>query len=270
MPEPKCVKSSKYGTVNESIVDWRRKYWILIMRRSTVHPGWHWRHTTTCASSRRWTFFGCSYPRRTARRMFHQSFATGTGPSQWKTAVIFQDSRARSAIDFRPISITSVLSRLLEKFVVRKFIYPALLQQYPSLDFSDQLAFRQSGSTTAAIVAMLHTVRSMLADNNYVHVFSFDFSKAFDTVRHALLTSKLAQLELPDSMYNWAVDLDYHAHCTKLAGAISEIAIIHAQRHSRIGARTSILHCHCVRSVHCPRPKPASQPNCVVSEHFGQ
>ena len=182
-----------------------------------------------------------------------------------------QDRRSRSATDFRPISITPVLSRLLEKFVVRKFIYPALLQQYPSLDFSNQLAFRPSGSTTAVIVAMLHTVRSMLADNNYVHVFSFDFfSKAFDTVRHALLTSKLAQLELPDSMYNWAVDLDYHAHCTKLAEAISEIAIIHAQRHSRIGARTSILHCHCVRSVHCPRPKPASQPNCVVSEHFGR
>jgi len=32
-------------------------------------------------------------------------------------------------------------------------------------------------------VAMLHTVRSMLADNDYVLVFSFDYSKAFDTVR---------------------------------------------------------------------------------------
>jgi len=49
---------------------------------------------------------------------------------------------------------------------------------------------------------MLHTVRSKLADNDYVHVFSFDFSKAFDTVRHASLTSKLAQLQLPDSIYN--------------------------------------------------------------------
>ena len=109
----------------------------------------------------------------------------------------------------------------LERFVVRKYIYPALLKPHLSLDFSDQFAFRPSGSTTAAIVAVLHTVRSMLADNDYVHVFSFDFSKAFDTVRHASLMSKLARLEIPDSIYNWAVDFfENHAHCTTFAGTI--------------------------------------------------
>ena len=68
------------------------------------------------------------------------------------------------------------------------------------LDFSDQFAFRPSGSTTAAIVAMLHTVRLMLTDNDYVHVFAFDFSKAFDTV--SSLMNKLAQLAILDSVYN--------------------------------------------------------------------
>jgi len=78
-------------------------------------------------------------------------------------------------------------------------------------------------------VAMLHTVRSMLNDNDYVHVFSFDFSKAFDTVRHASLMSKLAQLTLPDSIYNWAVDFfDNHAHCTRFAEITSKVAAIHA------------------------------------------
>ena len=105
-----------------------------------------------------------------------------------------------SPSDFQPISITPVLSRFLKCFVVRKFFYPALLQPCPSFDISDQFTFRPSGSTTAVIVAMLHTVRSMLADNDFVQIFSFDFSKAFDTVRHATLTSKLAQLELPDGI----------------------------------------------------------------------
>jgi len=93
--------------------------------------------------------------------------------------------------DIRPISITPVLSRSLERFVVRKFIYSALSQPYPSLDFSDQFALRPTGSTTASIVAMLHAVRSVSNDYDYVHVFSFDFSKAFDTVRHASLMSEL-------------------------------------------------------------------------------
>jgi len=69
----------------------------------------------------------------------------------------------------------------------------------------------------------------MLTDNDFVHVYSLDFSKAFDTVRHATLTSKLAQLELPDSIYNWAVDfLENHAHCTKYAGQVSAVAVIQA------------------------------------------
>ena len=74
------------------------------------------------------------------------------------------------------------------------------------------------------IVALLHTVRSMLIDSAFV-----DFPKAFDTVRHATLTSKVVQLEFPDSIYNWAVDfLKNHAHCTKYAGQVSPVAVIQA------------------------------------------
>ena len=98
--------------------------------------------------------------------LFHQSLATGVVLRQWKTAAItpIPNIAAAPALpsDFRPISITPVLSRSLERFVVRKFFYPALLKPCPSLDISDQFAFRASGSTTAAIAAMLHTVRSML------------------------------------------------------------------------------------------------------------
>jgi len=70
----------------------------------------------------------------------------------------------------------------------------------------------------------------MMIDCDFVHVYSFDFSNVFDTVRHATLTSKLAQLELPDSIYNWAVDFLYnHALCTKYAGQlVSAVAVIQA------------------------------------------
>ena len=62
-------------------------------------------------------------------------------------------------------------------------------------------------------MAMLHTVRTMLAENDFVHVFSFDFSKAFNTVRHSTLMAKFAQLQMPDCIHNWICDfLDGHAH----------------------------------------------------------
>lgn len=189
-------------------------------------------------------------------RLFHQSLATGVVPRQWKTAIITpipKITRPVQPSDYRPISITPVLSRSLERFVVRKFIYPALHKPHLSLDFSDQFAFRPTGSTTAAIVALLHSVRSMLVDCDYVHIFSFDFSKAFDTVRHESLMSKLAQLEIPDSIYNWAVDFfENHAHCTKFAGITSAVTVIRASviQGSAIGPASFIVTASDLHPIH--------------------
>ena len=46
-------------------------------------------------------------------------------------------------------------------------------------------------------------------------VLLLNFSKAFDTVRHTTLLRKFAQLNLPDHVYNWLMDLfANHFHCT--------------------------------------------------------
>jgi len=80
-------------------------------------------------------------------------------------------------------------------------------------------------STTAALVALFHTVRTLLSTNQFVHVYSFDFSKAFDTVRHYTLMDKMAQMQMPDNIYNWVKDFfDEHYHCTKYAGETSTVA----------------------------------------------
>ena len=54
-------------------------------------------------------------------RLFQQSLAAGVVPRQWKTAVITPIAKIAApsqASDFRPISITPVLSRVLERYVV--------------------------------------------------------------------------------------------------------------------------------------------------------
>ena len=65
--------------------------------------------------------------------------------------------------------------------------------------------------TLAAILQIVN----LLTCNPYVIVIALDFSKAFDTVRHStLLHHKMAQLELPDTVYNWLVDFfKDHQHC---------------------------------------------------------
>ena len=92
---------------------------------------------------------------------------------------------------------------MLERHLVRTYIYPALQQPPPGLHFADQNAFRPTGSTDAALITLLHTVSTMLTTQTFVLVFAIDFSKAFDTVRHAALMEKMARI---DAVYNWIND----------------------------------------------------------------
>ena len=59
--------------------------------------------------------------------------------------------------DFRPISVTPVLTRVMEKIVVRQFLYPSFITPPLNLTFSDQFAFRPTGSTVAALIYILHS-----------------------------------------------------------------------------------------------------------------
>ena len=66
------------------------------------------------------------------------------------------------ASDYRPISITPILSCLLERRIVRAFIYPAIQTPPQGLNFADQFGFRPTGSTDAALITMLHAIITML------------------------------------------------------------------------------------------------------------
>ena len=151
-------------------------------------------------------------------------------PIQWKRATILPIPKCNTPVspaDFRPIPITPVLSRVLEQIVTREHIYPALKHAPPSLDFSDQFAFQPTGSTTAALISILHTITSMLETNQYVIVYAIDFSKAFDGVRHSTLMEKFALLCLSDNIYNWIGSFfGEHSHVTSFRGDTSSIKSI--------------------------------------------
>ena len=98
--------------------------------------------------------------------------------------------------DFRPISVTPILSRVIEKLVVSRWLRPAI----NTICIADQFGFRSTGSTTCALVYFMHHVglTRMLETNAFVRCLLIDFSKAFDTVDHAILLEKVSKLPLPD------------------------------------------------------------------------
>ena len=152
--------------------------------------------------------------------------------------------RPTSCSDFRPISVTPILSRLLEKLVVRTFIYPILDDPLFAPRFSDQFAFRPSGSTTCALVNLTHLVADLLQTYPYIHLISLDFSKAFDTVRHFTLLDKCRAFPISDALFNWlARYLRNREHKTKFGGVLSELLRISASivQGSRIGPMTFVI-----------------------------
>jgi len=187
--------------------------------------------------------------------LFNLSLSTSKVPSQWKQAWIRPVPKVAvptQHTDFRPISITPVLTRIMERTVVQSFIYPTIQQPSESLTFDDQFAFRPNGSTTAAIITILHKVTHLLVNNPYVIVIAIDFSKAFDTVRHSTLLAKMAQLDISDCAYNWLVDFfNGHSHQTKYGEQISTLKPISASiiQGSAIGPASYVVNASDLQAI---------------------
>src|SRR6218665_1898240 len=147
--------------------------------------------------------------------------------SNLKVIPIPKVNPALAPSDYRPISVVPVLSRILERLVVRTFVYPFFCVNPMAEMIQDQYAFRPTGSTTAALVDLLQKVTDLLRENEYIVLATVDFSRAFDSVKHMPLMEKMNLLELPDCIYNWMVHyFESRGHSTRLGDIISIVAAI--------------------------------------------
>ena len=153
-----------------------------------------------------WVFKSCSYELAAiVSYLIKKSFATGTVPASWHTAIVTpipKVSNPQSPSDYRPISVTPILSRLAEKLLVKIWLKPVL----PYDILCDQYAYKDTGSTVGAIIDLLHFItQSLDKGNNYVRCIFIDFSKAFDTINHEIIITKVNELNLPNNIKNWII-----------------------------------------------------------------
>ena len=164
--------------------------------------------------------------------LLNASLAQSIVPTQWKTSCIIplsKVSKPTALSDFRPISITPVLSRLTERVIISTYVYPALSCPPPTLCFHDQFAFRPTGSTTGALITLYQKISQMLITCPFVRVIALDFSKAFDSIRHSTLIEKYADLDIPACIHDWLVSFfTGRQHCTKYVGVTSSLLNISA------------------------------------------
>ncbi|KAL9988404.1 hypothetical protein ACROYT_G002842 [Oculina patagonica] len=128
-------------------------------------------------------------------------------PHSWKQADITPIPKKIPVQDvnkhLRPISLTPILSKLAEEFIVDRYIKPAVLAKVDPRQFGTV----PSSSTTEALISMIHEWNSATdGDEATVRAVLFDFKKAFDLIDHHILINKLHNYDLPEATLFWIID----------------------------------------------------------------
>ena len=101
--------------------------------------------------------------------------------------------------DLRPISLTAVLCKQMEEFVVKWVLDIVQNRVDPN-----QYGSIKKSSTTHPLVDLLHQCyTSTDASKEYARILLLDFSKEFDLINHNLLLQKLASFGLPNILMKW-------------------------------------------------------------------
>ena len=124
--------------------------------------------------------------------IFNASLDTGVVPQSWKEAIvvpIFKQGSKNIPGNYRPISLTSILSKLLEHIIASQMMKFLIANNLLS---DRQFGFRAKSSTELMLISMVHKISNNIQGGGQVDIIGIDFQKAFDRVSHEHLLSKLA------------------------------------------------------------------------------
>ena len=154
----------------------------------------------------------------TVTHLFNLSLNSCTVPEAWKTSSVVPIPKTHrpsdNPIDYRPISLLSTVSKLLEKHV-----YKLLWQHLNAngLVSDSQWGFCPGKSTVTALLSTFHAIFQLLGKGSDVCLIFFDLRKAFDSVPHAALLQHLKDIGLNLHIPQW---ISSYLCCRKQYGVV--------------------------------------------------
>ena len=113
---------------------------------------------------------------------------------------IFKNGDQGSPSNYRPVALTSHLTKIYEK-VVRKLIVSHM--EINNLFNDSQHGFRSGRSCLSQLLTHFDTITDLLENDVNVDTVYLDFSKAFDKVDHSILLLKLKNFGIPEKTLKW-------------------------------------------------------------------
>ena len=149
--------------------------------------------------------------------LVNKSLNTGKVPSEWKISNITpipKGGQKNEASNYRPISLLSIVSKVLERC-----IYNQLVNHLSNQLHNLQFRFLKGGkSTTSQLLQVLHKIGEKLDKGVQTDILYLDFTKAFDRADHQLLVKKLRKVGIGGNLLIWFENylLDCHQQVTKV------------------------------------------------------
>ena len=147
------------------------------------------------------------HPGRTITQIINTSFREGRLPSSWKRADVVPVPKQKPVEDINkhlgPISLTPIISKIAEEYIVNAYMKPVVLQQIDPQQFGTI----PRSSTTQALISMIHSwSESTDGNGSTTRVILFDFRKAFDLINHHGLLHKMMSYNIPRHTLAWITD----------------------------------------------------------------
>ncbi len=135
--------------------------------------------------------------------LVNESFQVGIFPSKLKVAKVvslFKKGNPELASNYRPISLLSIFSKLFEKLMYKR-LYRFL--EVHNIIYSLQFGFQENRSIDHALISMTESIRNTLDCRKFGCGIFINLQKAFDTVNHQILLSKLEHYGVRGCALDW-------------------------------------------------------------------
>ena len=135
--------------------------------------------------------------------IINNSIVNGAYPIKLKHAKVIPVYKSDDETDpsnYRPISLLSIFNRLFEKLMYKRL--NQFLQKHDIL-YAFQYGFRKNRSTQHALLDILNKIQSNMESKLYTCGIFIDLKKAFDTVNHSILLTKLWHYGIRGIIHDW-------------------------------------------------------------------